>query len=113
MLYWELKEEKDMASSLTRLSLQYRDHFIGVVSIKQKTLITEVYMECIGNKYFINLRDDQTWWREVGEISGKHARGMGSEDWIRYKKTQLRWNCFLCVMRNIYICKGLKQNQVR
>lgn len=54
VLYWELKEEKDMAPSLTRLSLHYRDYFIGVVSIKQKTLITEVYMECIGNKYFIN-----------------------------------------------------------
>ena len=55
--YWELKEEKDMAPSLTKLSLSCGDHFTGVVSIKQKTLITKVYMECIGNKYFIDLRD--------------------------------------------------------
>ena len=45
-----------MAPSLTKLSLSCGDHFTGVVSIKQKTLITKVYMECIGNKYFIDLR---------------------------------------------------------
>ena len=44
-----------MAPSLKKLSLHYRHHFIGVFSIKQKALITEVYMECIGNKYFIDL----------------------------------------------------------
>ena len=57
-----------MAPSLKKLSLHYRHPFIGVFSIKQKALITEVYMECIGNKYFTELETIKNGGKRWGEF---------------------------------------------